>query len=71
MHITVTPLVIALRNTRIHSRSFERIRVLWLPSVAAQAGLSLTWSNTWKTGFLLTTIVSEKSYVLTFFDTKA
>ena len=48
MHTTVTPLGIALRNTRIHSRSFERIRVAYLRRAGDFSGNprdKQTWSE--------------------------
>ena len=38
--------------------SVSEIPSLWLASVAEQAGLSLTWPQTPKTGFLLTWFIS-------------
>ena len=37
--------------------AIAEISRLWLASVAEQAGLSLTWSHTPKTGFLVTGLV--------------
>ena len=37
--------------------SIPKISSLYLASVAAQAGLSLTWSETPKTGFLVTRLI--------------
>ena len=40
--------------------AISKISRPWLVSVAEQAGLSLTWSQTPKTGFLMTRLNSEK-----------
>ena len=37
--------------------SISKISSLYLASVAAQAGLSLTWSETQKTGFLMRRLI--------------
>ena len=39
--------------------SISEISSLYLPSVAPQAGLGLTWSKTPKTGFLMTRLICE------------
>ena len=54
----------------IHLVSISEISGLYLASVAAKAGLSLLWSKTPKTGFLVTKLICCHSLesVLSFYD---
>ena len=50
----ISAFVVRCLDSRILPVSISELSSLCLPSVAAQAGLSLTWSKTPKTGFLVT-----------------
>ena len=50
----ISAFVIRCLDSMIPLVSMSKISSLYLLSVAAQAGLSLTWSKTPKTGFLMT-----------------
>ena len=49
----ISTFVIRCLDSIIPLVSISEISSLWLASVAEQAGLSLTWSETLKTGFLM------------------
>ena len=50
----ISAFVVSCLDSIIPLVSIAEISSLYLASVAAQAGLSLPWSQTWKTGFLVT-----------------
>ena len=51
-------------NSIIPLVSISKISSIYLASVAEQAGLSLTWSKTPKTGFLMTKLIYIHVYVV-------
>ena len=53
------------RSACVSAQSISEFSSLYLVSVAAQPGLSLTWSQTPKTGFLVTRLKSQRTYKLT------
>ena len=50
----ISTFVVRCLDSIISAVSISEISSLYLASMAAQAGLSFTWSKTLKTGFLLT-----------------
>ena len=54
--------VVRCLDSIIHVVSISEISSLYLASVAEQAGLSLPWSQTPKTGFLVTRLILKKSF---------
>ena len=53
----ISVFVVRCQDRMIPLVSISKISSLYLPSVAAQAGLFLTWSQTPKTGFLVTRLI--------------
>ena len=51
-HSLISPFVIRSLNSTITKLATCRVSAIWLLSVAEQTGLSLTWPETPKTGFL-------------------
>ena len=58
-HSLISAFVVRCLDSIIPLVSISEISSLYLASVAAQAGLSLTWSQTQKTGFLVTRLKSK------------
>ena len=56
-HNLISTFVVRCLDSIIPLVSISEISSLYLVSVAAQAGLSLTWSQTPKTGFLMTRLI--------------
>ena len=56
-HSLISTLVVRYLDSIIPLVSDFEISSLYLASVAAQAGLGLTWSQTPKTGFLITRLI--------------
>ena len=54
LHSLISAFVVRCLDSIISLVSISKISSLYLASVAAQAGLCLTWSQTPKTGFLMT-----------------
>ena len=57
LHILISASVVCCLDSVIPLVSTSKISSLYLASVAAQGGLSLTWSETPKTGFLVTRLI--------------
>ena len=55
--LSASLLIDSCLDSKIHVVSITEISSLYLASVAAQADLSLTWSKTPKTGFLVTRLI--------------
>ena len=53
----ISAFVVRFLDGIIHQVSISEISSLYLASVAEQAGLSLPWSQTLKTGFLATRLI--------------
>ena len=53
----ISTFIVRCLNSIIHLISISEISSLYLASVAAQAGLCLTWSQIPKTGFLVTRLI--------------
>ena len=58
LHILISDFVVRCQDSIIPLVSISKISSLYLTSVAAQTGLCLTWSQTPKTGFLVTRLIS-------------
>ena len=56
----ISAFVIHCLDSIISLVSISEVSSLYLASVAVQAGLSLTWSKTPKTGFLVTRLIFKK-----------
>ena len=56
----ISPFVVCCLDSIIPILAKSKISRLWLVSVAEQASLSLTWSQTPKTGFLMMWLISRK-----------
>ena len=54
LHSLISAFVVRCLDSIIHLVSRSIISCFWLASVAAQAGFSFPWSQTPKTGFLVT-----------------
>ena len=59
----ISTFVVCYQDSIISPVSISDISSLYLASVAAQAGLSLTWSKTQKTGFLMMRLNLQHSCV--------
>ena len=59
----ISPFVVRCLDSIISLVSISEISSLYLASVAAQAGLCLTWSQTPKTGFLVTRLISRECHI--------
>ena len=57
-HSLISTFVVCCLDSIIPLVSISKIPSLYLASVAVQAGLSLLWSQTPKTGFLVTRLIS-------------
>ena len=57
LHSLISTFVVHCLDSIIPLISIFEISSLYLASVAAQAGLSLPWSQTLKTGFLVTRLI--------------
>ena len=53
----ISAFVVRCPHSIIHILDMSKISSLYLASLAAQAGLRLTWSQTPKTGFLVTWLI--------------
>ena len=56
-HSLISAFVVHCLDSIISRVSISEISSLYLASVAAQSGLCLTWSQTLKTGFLVTRLI--------------
>ena len=63
--LCICPFVVRCLDSIIPLVSISKISSLYLASVAAQAGSSLTWSQTQKTDFLVTRLISSVSTQIT------
>ena len=54
----ISAFIVRCLESEIHLVSIAEISSLYLASVAVQAGLSVHWSQTPKTGFLVTWLIS-------------
>ena len=60
----ISPFVVRCLDSIIHLVSISKMSILYLASLATQAGLSLTWSQTLKTDFLLMWLICLTSSCL-------
>ena len=63
-HMRTTKVQISYLDSIIPLVSMSKISSLYQASVAEQAGLSLTWSETLKTGFLVTWLIFSRRKLL-------
>ena len=63
----ISTFIVRCLDSIIPPVSISKISSLHLASVAAQAGLSLTWSQTPKTGFFVTRLICDHMYFMAVF----